>query len=582
MKPVVVDRCFGWLHAVDSQQRGDVAVLICPGLGRDRLDAHHAIRQLADELAMAGYPAMRLDYPGTGDAGELVGGEASSDGHWTLWQQSVGAALDWLRAATGAQRVVLIGLRIGGMLATLVAEQRGDVAGLVLLAPVLLGRSYIRQLQIAAEREPYTDASAAGGLNFHDVQFSAETVRLMSAADLRQARLPPGLRVAMFGAPSSGLGNDCVRAWTERGVVVVRASFDGLGPMLAHNQETEGAPTDFSSVLDWIRRTVPAGLATAASVAWPAPSLAQPGWIETPQQFGAGDRLFGMLCEPDGQAGDVAVIITNTGRDPHYGFARFGVEFARRLAREGVASLRIDFAGLGDSVGPAGKESVLSAIYESDRAPDIRAAVDVLARRGYRQIAVHGLCSGAYHALHGALADRRIGTLLLLNLPLLQWRRGDKVDFAHRRIIRPSEYALKIGNRHVWSRLLRGKLDVSEILRAQSYRLYDELRTAGLRFAEQRRWIGPRTVGRRAMAAFAQRGVRTLFLYSPDDHGINVMEQEFGRAGAGLRGFAGAEMRIVPGLDHLLSTRAMRQTVVEMMVRFLVEPHEPAGSGAAR
>jgi hypothetical protein len=467
-------------------------------------------------------------------------------------------------------------------LATLVAEQRRDVAALVLLAPVLLGRTYVRQLQIAAQREPDADASDPEALHLHDVHFSAETVALVASADLRRAELPPGLRVAMFGAPSSGLGAECAGAWAARGVEVFRAGFEGLAPMLCHNQETEGESTDFTSVLRWLRTAVSAQPAPAASMSGPAPLLAQPGWVETPQQFGSGGSLFGMLCEPEGTAADMAVIVTNTGRDPHYGFARFGVEFARRLAREGVASLRIDFAGLGDSIGPPGKESVLSAIYESDRTADIRAAVDVLAQRGYRRIAIHGLCSGAYHALHGALADRRIGTLLLLNLPLLQWRSGDKVDFAHRRIIRPSEYALKFGDRHVWSRLLRGKLDVREIMRAQSYRLYDELRTAGLRFAERRRWIGSHTVGRRAMAALAQRGARTLFLFSPEDHGINVMEREFGRAGAGLRGFAGAEMRVVPGLDHLLSTRAMRQTVVETMVRFVTDFHEPDGPGAAR
>ena len=43
-------------------------------------------------------------------------------------------------------RIVLVGLRFGAILATVVAADRTDVAGLVLLAPVRRGRSYMRQL----------------------------------------------------------------------------------------------------------------------------------------------------------------------------------------------------------------------------------------------------------------------------------------------------------------------------------------------------------------------------------------------------------------------------------------------------
>ena len=35
---------------------------------------------------------------------------------------------------------------------------------------------------------------------------------------------------------------------------------------------------------------------------------------------------------------------------------------------------------------------------------------------------MNGLCSGAYHAFHGALADERVGALLPINLPLFTLR----------------------------------------------------------------------------------------------------------------------------------------------------------------
>ena len=113
-----------------------------------------------------------------------------------------------------------------------------------------------------------------------------------------------------------------------------------------------------------------------------------------------------MLCRPEKHTSETAVIIGNTGHRPHYGIARFGTEFARQLASAGIASLRIDFAGLGDSIGPNGKENVLSHMLETDRTGDFSAAIDALEQLGYRSFIAHGLCAGAYHAFHAALRIR--------------------------------------------------------------------------------------------------------------------------------------------------------------------------------
>jgi hypothetical protein len=278
-----------------------------------------------------------------------------------------------------------------------------------------------------------------------------------------------------------------------------------------------------------------------------------------------------MLCRPDGRESEMAVIIGNAGRDPRYSVSRFSVEFARHLAGMGVASLRIDFAGLGDSIGPPGKEGVLTSMFSTDRTADLAAAVDHLQHLGYRRIAVHGNCAGAYHGLRGALADARIDTLLLLNLPVFEWHDGDTVDFVYRRTMKPSRYLVKVGSRDAWERLLRGSLDLGSIVRAQAVRQYARLREAGLRLAERRGWVGPRGIGRHTMAALSRRGVRTLLLFSAHDNGLDIMEQEFGRDFLGLRAFAGAELQIAREADHLLTTRAMRQAVMRIMAWFLAE-----------
>jgi len=576
MRPVTLAGTFGWLHTDASAVGGDVAVLLCAALNRDALDSHQAMRLLADQFAAAGYPAMRFDYPGMGDSCDIEQLGTDAVEHWAAWQESVHNAADWLLGATGASRLIFCGLRAGAMIATLAVERRDDVAGLILLAPVLRGQSYMLQLAMEAKLQGKSRATLGGGLDFQELHFSAETVNRFKQADLRQARLPADCQVAVFSQSESSLLAACAQAWSEQGAEVACHGFCGLEPMLRHDEFLAGSPADFSTILAWLRRNVPAGITAAGpETALAFPVLSRPGWIEIPLRFGEGQRLFGMLCRPDDGSGDSAVIVCNTGRDPHYGFARFGVEFARRLASEGVASLRLDFAGFGDSVGSSGREGMLSPMFDADRAADIAAAVDVLQPLGYRRFTLHGLCAGAYHAFHGALAEPRIGTLLLVNMPVFTWRQGDTVDFDDRRLAKPSRYLSKMASRDTLHRLVQGKIEVRAILLAQGGRLTGTLRGAWRRLAARLGLPAPRSFAREAVAALSRRSVAALLLFSPGDKGIDTAEQEFGSWDAAVGALAGASMRIVPEIDHNLSERAMQRAAADIMLRYLAERSNP-------
>src|SRR5690606_23686159 len=62
--PIALGCGFGLLHPAS----GRTGVLMCGPWGLDELCARKTWRGIAAELAAAGFPALRFDYPGTGDA----------------------------------------------------------------------------------------------------------------------------------------------------------------------------------------------------------------------------------------------------------------------------------------------------------------------------------------------------------------------------------------------------------------------------------------------------------------------------------------------------------------------------------
>ncbi len=453
------DGCLGWLHRPDAGTAAGTAVLICNGIGREAAQAHRSLRLLADRAAAAGYPALRFDYRGTGDSLD----PATPD-QWETWLGSVHRAADRLREETGARTLVLVGFRLGALLAGLTAAERGDVAGLMLIEPTLRGRSFLTQMATEAKLRPSAEPDLPGGLRLGELWLSDADMRRIGDVDLRRGPLPCVAAVALFGT-AGAVAEGCLDAWRQAGIAASRHEADGLEVMLrpAHMADELAGTDRFLDVLRGICPPWPEGPAEAAPAGQDA--LTAAGFGERAIRFGDDGALAGILCEPEAGAEQV-LLMGNTGGDPHHGFARFSVELARRLAVEdGIATFRFDFAGLGDSVGwMLGGVEQPTHVFTVPRRRDFRAALDLLAGFGYRRFALFGLCSGAFHALEAAAADERVEALVAVNLPLFSVG-----------IDKP----------------------------------------------------GPHSQARRVMAALERRGARVLLLYGRGDAGLSRLESHF-------------------------------------------------------
>jgi pimeloyl-ACP methyl ester carboxylesterase len=436
------DPVFAVLHAPAGTSRSSTGVVLCPPFGWDELCTHRSLRAWADALAAAGHPALRLDLPGTGDSG----GSATDPGRLAAWTAAVAAAADWLRASQDCERIVAIGLGLGGMLALRALAGGAPIDDLVLWSVPARGTLLLREMrafaQIAAGEtgevaQATPPAVGDGGLEVAGFVLSAETVGELEHLDLTTLSLPEAARRRVLLLGRDTLAPDRrLREYFERtGAALTTADGPGYGRLVTHPQFAETPHEVFAYTLSWLAAE-PAPTPTGADTPPPRQAVASAdhadlrvGQVtirETPFEFDYhGKRLAGVLARPTATPASEAAIcavLLNAGAVRRIGPNRMWVEAARRWAALGVPSLRLDAVGLGDSDGDERHYHRTAEFYRHEIAEQVLAALDELEARGLPgRFLVGGLCSGAYWGFHAALADERVRGLILVNLWSFVW-----------------------------------------------------------------------------------------------------------------------------------------------------------------
>ncbi len=449
------------------------AVLICPPWGWDDVSSYRVRRGWADELAAAGHPTLRIDLPGTGDSG----GSAADPGRLAAATEAVSAAASWLRTSTGADRVAVIGLGFGGSAAARALADGAPIDDLVLWAVPTTGRGLIRQLRAFAalqgsrfslSGEPEPAVLPDGWLEVNGFILSAETVAAIG--EVRLVDLPvPGLqRALLLEQDGLAVDPDLHRHLADHGVEVTTAPGPGWAAMTFHPERPTPPRQVMSTVQGWLAETpsgiVPLRAPSAVRSPTTSPdleiSVGGIGVRETALTLdGPAGRAFAILTRPvAGPMMPVGAVFLNAGAVRRIGPNRVWVETARRWAARGVASLRIDLEGIGDSDGDETRYRHVSQFYVRDELGDqIERAIDAFVARGFGpRIVVAGLCAGGYWAFQAAARDERVTAAFMVNPGVLDWHHGlvQSRDAARLRRLRRLEW---------WRRILRGQVRASRI-----------------------------------------------------------------------------------------------------------------------
>jgi pimeloyl-ACP methyl ester carboxylesterase len=573
MIPVSFASSFGWLHDAN----GNCGIVICPAQGVEDLCTHKSLRLMADAFAKQGYPALRFDYAGTGDS---LGSDREPQ-RVEAWIASIEAAVEWLRANTKVDKVVLVGLRLGSALASIAADRLNTISGLILLAPIVSGRAYMRELSTLSnfirKTEGPDKASLAADLEIAGFIFTPETVKDISAIDLKAFRAAPAPKVLVAAVESQASAARLCQSWTALGSEVERQIFHNYTEFMMDPAFSRFPAETMQQLLDWLATHFPSASNRVAKQYAAYQPQEEEYFSEYPVLFDVHRNLFGMMCIPDDLAYERPVVIyLNSGANHHIGWGRSTVEVCRKLAGLGLVSLRIDIGAIGDSPDPDPGQQVL---YRKESTLDVSAAIDWLEAQGFHNVTVIGLCAGAHLGFHSALEDPRISRVIMVNLQVFLWRKTDSLVVAFNEAYQSTGFYLKrLFLPETWRRLSRGEIKTSGILRAVSARLRKKA-IASFSFVSSQ--LGNHTSSeintiREWMKALDRRKVAQHYIYSVGDAGLDELSLYRRIKGGQVKNAPFVSLDFIENADHNLSQHAARDTLVGLLQNILCADEEKA------
>jgi exosortase A-associated hydrolase 1 len=281
-------------------------------------------------------------------------------------------------------------------------------------------------------------------------------------------------------------------------------------------------------------------------------------WSEEALVFPCGeDALVGVLALPERPV-PRGVLIVVGGPQYRAGSHRQFTLLARQLAEAGIASLRFDYRGMGDSSGEA-------RTFERAQ-EDIGCAVERLAARlpEVREIVLWGLCDAASAALFYAHRDPRIGGLVLVN-PWVRTEAGlARAQLRH-------YYLARLLQKSFWQKVARGEFAFRTRVKA----FFDRVQRT-LRRSEE-----ANPASRSPLPARMEDGLRrfrgpVLLILSGNDLTAQEFKDVVARSPSWQRllGDRRVTRRDLAEANHTFARRVWRDHVVEWTVEWLM-PRQP-------
>jgi len=559
---------FASYHGLPRGMR-DLGVVLCNSFGHEMMSTHRAYRHLANQLANAGFPTLRIDYDGTGDSS---GSDADAD-RPSSWLASIDEAARALERR-GAKRIALVGLRFGALLAVDYANTH-PVDTLVLIAPPASGRAYVRELR-ALHSMRLGNLSASDGEEHEDLQqavgfvLSKDAVQYLEKLTLMNASKPARRVLIIARDDLPGHEPRLVQALTANGATVTLSRAAGYAAM------SEGDP---------VKSVVPALIWTEV-VRWlsaePSDTIDNISFGSEPraarvcsrdsdpivqEEIVDVDGMFGVLSTPGDAARRNAplILLHNVGANHHIGCNRLYVDFARQWASLGFSALRFDLVGIGDTPAWGGRRE--NDVYSESGIADAGRALDWLASaRGYHRFLLAGICSGAYVSYYAALADARVEGVMLMNPLTFHWHEGDSLEIRSRTTFKSTQFYRRAALQpETWKRAATGEVRLGAIARKIAERSWVQLkRWPG-------HWLHEDSDVAFGFGRLCNRGARVVLVCGEDDGSCDVVAEHLGTDARRFRRNPNFRFETISKTDHTFAPWRARRELAERLTAYLLE-----------
>jgi pimeloyl-ACP methyl ester carboxylesterase len=544
----------------------DLGVVVCKPFGYEMMCTHRALRHLAERLAGAGFPTLRLDYDGTGDSS---GGDSDPD-RMASWLESIEAGVRDLEER-GARRIALVGVRFGALLAAEYAKRRA-VDALVLVSPPASGHAYLRELRAFQSMRIPMSRSVPRSEGEDVVGYLLST---QTADDLEKTSIvgdaAPARRVLIVARDDiEGREAELAEQLIKVGAAVTLSRTAGYAAMVQEDPIKAVVPDRiWVEIVEWLSDGDGASISAPAlrpeqTEARVRLADSEPEVLEEIVDI---DGMCGILSSPidaPPRAGPT-IVLPNVGANHRVGSNRIYVELARRWSAIGFTVLRFDLVGVGET--PARGARRENEIFSDACATDTLRAMDWLARtRGHQRFALGGICSGAYISYYAAIADERVERVMLLNPPPFSWRKGESPDVTGDTPLKSSHFYWQAAwNPDTWARAARGEVDFRTIA----------TKMASLAWARASRWqadlLGAETDVAAGFRRLCARGTRVILVCGENDGSRDIVAEHLGRDARKLSGHRRFRFAIACDTDHTFSPLAGRRELTERLTAYLLE-----------
>lgn len=549
---------FASAHGPRGEAR-NVAWVICTPIHYDLIQCYRSMRNLAEDLAGAGFHAMRVHYDGTG---ESIASTDRDPKRVDAWLESVRRAVTAMKAIPGVESVGIIGVRIGGAFALDTATKL-EVSHLVLweISP---GAGYAREMDILASSSPQTlpeGEEANGGLVSGGFWLSAETL-----ADLGKLEIE---KMTPLGKPEVLLVNRSDRRASPRlaqhfeklGVAVTSAQWKGHKEMMALPDKSAVPSEILAGIVDWASaRSRTVGARGAGPKLLPETTVDGLRWRVV--RFGAREHLFGIRTELESGARGDAVLMLTGGVVPRTAGNGSYVTLARQLAKRGHPVLRMDASYIGESGTLDGTAGDPNEAFPPTLVDDARAGLDVL---GNGDAWAFGLCSGAFAAFRVGVQEPRVKGVFILN-PVSFYREEKEEMSVVDQTEQMSRYWQVARDPRSWKKLLSGKADMRHLAKVVGARVSSKVLGVKDRIAVK---MGRPPKGlARDLDDMITRGASVHLVFSENDPGHAAVSTEVGSRLDALVS-KGLVMKVFAKADHNfheMSSRAEMLAWVESII----------------